>query len=131
VSGLRGNPQKIRDLHKAMRELPTTLAQNVAARIAPILTSMARAAYTGGQTVYGEVRPRGVYGDALDLHETGETFDQVRFVAIGTVVRARLGTPHARYLIGKYQILPMGTLPVDWAQTIGEAARDEIRRSLP
>jgi hypothetical protein len=130
-SGLRGNPRNLREFGRTLQELPKVLAQRIATRVAPELTTLARSAYTSGRTVYGDARPRGLGGHELDLVVKGDTLARVRFVAIGTVVRCVLGTRHARYLIGKYRILPMGKLPALWSQTIGDATRDEIRRALP
>lgn len=127
---LRGNPQNLRALAKALRDLPTRVQQNVAARVAPVLTAKADGAYASGQTVYGDARPAGVHGNALSLVRSGDTEARMRFVAIGTVVRCSLGKRYAKFLIGKYRILPMGRMPTSWSQAIGDIAREEIQRGL-
>lgn len=127
---LRGNPQTLRALAKSMRQLPKTVAQDVAKRVAPVITDKAQAAYSGGVTVYGDPRPAGVHGNALDLIETGDTQARVHFVAIGTVVRCVLPTRQARFLIGKYRIMPLGALPVAWSEAIGAEVNAEIERNL-
>lgn len=131
MSGLRGNPENLRALAKSIRRLPTVVAQNVAAKVAPVITQKASSAYSSGQTVYGDARPTGVQGNALSLVETGATKGRVYFVAVGTVVRCVLGTRQSRFLIGKYRILPMGRMPVAWSQSIGVTARQEIQAALP
>lgn len=120
---------KLREFHRMLRELPKVVAQDVAARVAPTLTAQARGAYQAGQTVYGDARPEGKAGE-LDLVVSGDTLERVRFVAIGTVVRCVLGTRYARYLIGRYRILPMGKLPVAWSQTVEQTVRATIREKL-
>jgi hypothetical protein len=130
MSGLRGNPQRLAELARKLKAIPVRVAQDVAARVAPTITGKAQAAFAAGQTVYGDARPTGVRGNVLDLFETGATASRLKFVAVGTVVRCVLPTRHAKYLIGKYRILPMGRLPVSWSQAIGETTRDEIAKGL-
>lgn len=130
MSGLRGNPAKLSQLAGALRKLPTRLAQTVAGRVAPAISARAASAYSSGRTVYGDARPLGVQGNALTLMQSGRTQSLLRFVAVGTIVRCVLGTRYAKYLIGKYRILPMGSLPITWQQEIGDVARQEIRKGL-
>jgi hypothetical protein len=118
VSRFRKGNQALSGLKTRLREMPRTLAQTVAQNVAPTLTDMSQAAYGGARTVYGEARPKGVEGQPLDLHESGRTRETVRFTATGRIVRAKLGTPWAPYLIGKYRILPNGPLPVEWKRKI-------------
>lgn len=114
--GLRGDVGKLRTFKQQLREFPITLAAEVSKAAAPALTDLAASAYDGGRTVYGDTRPKGVDGQALDLDATGATRAQVRFVAVGTVVRCVLGTRYAKYLVGKYSILPNGNaaVPTAW-----------------
>jgi hypothetical protein len=129
MSGLIGNPATLRELAKSLKRLPVVVAQDVAAKVAPVITGLAQASYSGGQTVYGDARPEGKHGP-LDLVVSGDTQGAVRFVAIGTVVRAVLPTPYAKFLVGKYRILPMGEMPVAWSTAIGAAANDVISRAF-
>lgn len=130
MSGLRGNPASLRDLAKNLKTLPVTLAQDVAADVAPEITSRAAGAYDAGVTVYGDARPAGVHGNALSLVASGRTRSTVRFVAIGTVVRCVLGTRWSRYLIGKYGILPNGRLPTAWSEAIARRAKARIGQAF-
>lgn len=128
---LRGDPKKFAELRRMLRTIPAVTAQRVAARVAPALSGLAGAAYDAGRTVYGDPRPESVTGAPLDLVETGATRPRVKFEATGTQVRAVLGTRYARFLIGKYRILPMGQLPVEWSRQIGDAVRAEIGAEVP
>jgi hypothetical protein len=93
----------------------------VAKRGAEKMTALAREAYAAGRTVYGEARPVGVDGVPLDLHETGDVSDALRFDAFGPDIRCGSLPRYARFLIGKYSILPRGpVLPGDWARALNE-----------
>lgn len=119
-SKLRSIGRSIRDVKADLARLPVTVAHAAARDAAPELTRRARAAYESGQTVYGDRRPDGVKGP-LSLKQTGDTFKYLRFVQDGTTIRCRLGTPYARYLIGKYRILPVGdrtAMPAQWSRAL-------------
>lgn len=122
-AGLRGNPGTLKELSGKLRALPKTLAAEVAAKAAPEVTGLAQSAYDGGQTVYGDARPQGVDGAELDLVRTGTARAQIRFVAIGTQMRCVLGPKYARYLIGRYKILPVRALPTSWRMRLNEVVR--------
>jgi hypothetical protein len=112
--GLKGDVGKLRTFKQQLREFPITLAAEVSKAAAPAMTDLTTSAYDGGRTVYGDTRPKGVDGQALDLEATGATRAQMRFVAVGTIVRCVLGPKYAKYLIGKYSILPNGAMPAAW-----------------
>ena len=130
--GLRGDVSTIKRFNARLRALPVSLAHDVAQRAAPELTRLAREAHAARQSVYGESRPVGkTTGEVLDLVVTGDTERELRFVANGTIVRCVLGTRYARYLIGKYGLLPNGALPVAWSDRLAELVREtEARRLL-
>lgn len=115
---LRGNLSSIKALKSRLRELPRTVAHDVARRAAPELTQLTASAYESGRSVYGEPRPPGVDGRRLTLDATGATRRTLQFVANGTIVRCVLGTKYARYLIGKYGILPNGAMPSEWSRRL-------------
>src|SRR5688572_30847017 len=105
-------------LKSKLRAMPISLAHKVASRVAPTLTGKAQGAYDGARTVYGEARPKGVNGNTLDLVDSGRTRSGASFSADGRIVRASLPTKWAKYLIGKYRVLPNGPLPIDWKRSI-------------
>jgi hypothetical protein len=117
---VRGDLSKLSKLKRDLRELPLTVAHSVAQRAAPAFTSLSQQAYGGNVSVYGDPRPPGVNGSPLTLERSGATKRQLRFTANGTIVRCVLGTPYAKYLVGKYSILPNGRLPVAWSRKLGE-----------
>lgn len=127
---LRGNPARLKDFSRSLSQLSTTLAQNVARDAGPVLTQLAGQAYDQGRTVYGESRPLGVNGNALTLERTGATRRDTRFTSVGTVVRCTLSTKWAKYLIGKYSILPNGSLPRDWSRKLTDVAREHFNRGV-
>jgi len=122
--GLKGSLSSINGLKQKIRALPVTVAADVSRRAAPALTDLTRGAFSSGQSVYGEARPLGVNGNTLTLEKSGATRDALRFVAIGTIVRCVLPTKWARYLIGKYGVLPNGALPVGWTRRLGEIVKN-------
>ena len=112
--GLKGNPGRLTTFAAKLRALPVTLAAEVATSAAPAMTDLTQQAYDGGQTVYGDARPRGVNGQPLTLRKTGATEAGLRFINIGTIVRCVLPNHYQRYLIGKYRVLPNGAMPAAW-----------------
>jgi hypothetical protein len=123
-AGLRGNLASISKLRRDLKEFPLSLAYAVAQKAGPELSTLTRAAYKGGRTVYGDSRPAGKYGP-LDLERSGRTVASLRFEANGSQVRAVLGTPWAKYLIGKYRVLPMGFIPVEWSRALAAIVKAE------
>lgn len=123
-SGLRGDLSSLGKLKGRLRQMPLTIAHDVARRASPELTKLTRDAFDQGQTVYGEPRPRGVGGDALALSRTGAARESLRFATAGRVVRCLITLPYVRYLIGKYGVLPNGPLPAKWSQRLGEIVRE-------
>ncbi len=115
---LRGDLSRLSQLKARLRDLPRTVAADVAQRAAPEMTQLTRQAFEGGRTVYGDARPAAAGGGALTLRKTGATARELRFVSIGTIVRCVLGPSYARYLIGKYGILPNGALPAAWSKRL-------------
>ena len=132
MSGVVGNIGNLKQLRDNIRRMPTVVGQRVAARGAPAITGLAQRAYASGDTVYGDARPVGVAGNALSLVRTGTTRSTVRFSATGTILRAVLSTRYAKYLIGKYRILPAGNaaLPVTWSARLREIVGEEIPKQL-
>jgi hypothetical protein len=120
--GLKGDPKRLTTFAKQLRALPITLAAAVATEAAPALTGLTHGAFTGGQTVYGDARPRGVDGQPLKLYKSGATESGLRFVSVGTIVRCVLPNKYQRYLI-RYGILPNGGMPVAWRAKLAEIVR--------
>lgn len=112
---LRGDLSSIKALKSRIATMPTTVAHDVAQRAAPAMTALTTEAFASGKSVYGDARPEGADGHALTLRKSGATERSLKFVANGTVVRCVLGPKYAKYLIGKYSVLPNGSLPAAWS----------------
>lgn len=123
--GLKGNPHKLTTFAQQLRKLPVTLAASVAMDAAPALTGLTQSAYGAGQTVYGDARPRGVDGQPLTLHKSGATQAGLRFLNVGTIVRCVLPNNYQRYLIGKYRVLPNGTMPAAWRAKLDQIVHSQ------
>lgn len=134
MSRIRGaKPASLRRLvSDIQRQSGVVVAQEVAARAAPEVTALALAEFDAGRTAYGDPRPEGVDGRELRLVRTGATRAALRFVAVGTVIRCVLGPRYARYLVGKYRILPSGqqAVPFRWRRAISDVARDVVSRRI-
>lgn len=125
-AGLRS----IRALKKALTQLPITASARIAARYAPVATQLARDAHASGRTAYGAARPLGVDGKALTLDRTGDTKRALSFVATGRDVRLTQLPRYAKYLIGKYDLLPNGPLPTAWRERIREIAAHVLHEEI-
>lgn len=123
---LKGNLNSIKALKSKMRELPKSIAIDVSRRAAPAMTGLTVQAFNSARTVYNDARPAGVNGQPLDLVQSGRTRDALRFVSIGTIVRCVLPTRWAKYLIGKYGILPNGALPAQWSRSLTEIVKSTV-----
>lgn len=132
VSGLQQGITSINRLKRAIRELPKHMQESVAEDAAGYLDIKIREDFAKARTVYDTPRPLSVDGKPLSLVRTGMIKQTLAFTAIGTIVRAELSTKYARYLIGKYKILPQ-RLPVAWRQyleTLVQEYRDiELERA--
>jgi hypothetical protein len=122
AAGVRGNGfASIKAMKANLRALPVSLAHEVTQKAAPAITDLTRNAFAAKQSVYGEARPSSkVDGHPLALYRTGAVQGALRFVASGTILRCVLGPKYARFLIGKYGILPNGALPSSWSRKLSE-----------
>lgn len=112
-------------LRSSIKALPLRIRTAVAKDAAEILTREIRDEYDSGRTVYDTPRPLGVAGQPLSLVKTGKVRGSLAFVTVGTIVRAQLSTRYARYLVGKYKILPQ-RLPVKYAQALEQLVREYV-----
>lgn len=128
--GVRGDFGSIKALKQRLRDLPRSIAHEVAARGGPAMTDLTRQAFAAGVNVYDEPRPAGVDGQPLTLEQSGATRGQLQFVVTGTIIRCALGTRWAKYLIGKYGILPNGGLPARWAERLRGFVKEAGRNAL-
>lgn len=104
-------------LRKLAREGKLRLAQAVASKSAPVISTEAQDAYDSGKTVFGSARPMGKHGP-LTLVESGDTRKLTFFRAIGHQVKCAGLPEYAGYLIGKYGILPTGRMPFMWSEAL-------------
>ncbi len=109
----RGNAALL-GLKRTLTTLPTTIAIDVASRAGPALTDLTQDANASHRNVYGDPYPTGADGQQLTLRRTGAVAGDLRFAVAGTQVRSVLPEKYAKYLIGKYNILPNGAMPAAW-----------------
>lgn len=121
----------MRGVKRQIAELGVDVARRVAARAAPAVTSLAGSAWDSGRNVYGDSRPLGVAGNQLSLVRTGAARSAIAIVQIGASIACSLGVPYARYLIGRYKILPVGDrtgVPWAWRSAISAIAKQEVAK---
>jgi hypothetical protein len=129
---LRGDIRKLSDLKRIIQKAPITVAQDVAKRAAPALTALTVQAFNSGANVYGDPRPLGVDGRQLTLRKSGATARTMKFTSDGgTIVRCVLGPEYAKYLIGRYGVLPNGALPARWSARLGELVAETTLDGAP
>lgn len=121
----------VRDFKQRLQKLPLSVAHDIAQQAAPMLTRFAQAANEEQKGVYGDPYPVGADGRQILVEDTGTTKRTLRFVVNGTIIRCHLGTRYAKYLIGKYKILPIGdrtSMPANWIRALDELARTAVER---
>lgn len=122
---LRGNPQSLRDYAKRMQRVasPSTV-ERIVREGSSVLTAQLQSDFDSGNTAYGDARPSGRHGP-VTLRKTGRLASFLRFAAVGRLMRAVLAVPYARFMIGRFQILPRGggKLPYKWSEQLGGIAR--------
>jgi hypothetical protein len=114
--------RSINSLKRALRSLPVTSVAHIASRAAPAMSGLAQDSHASGKTAYDRPRPLGVDGEKLDLVRTGATRSALEFIATGRDIRTTTLPRYAKYLIGKYDLLPNGPLPVLWRERLREIA---------
>ena len=131
MSGVKGNIGSLRAFRKKLLTVSRVAAIKIAKKAAPAVTGEATGSYDSGQTVHGDPRPLGVEGNALSLVLSGTTRGAMKFVSDGgTKIRAVLGTKYAKFLIGKYGILPTGALPTSWQKRLAKVSEAELDRHM-
>lgn len=132
MSGLKGDISGVRKLERAIQAIPFRVGAKVAARSADVITELGQATFNAQQNAYGDAWPDGADGEVKTMRETGALAEGVRYVAIGTKLRARLGVPYARFLINKRPILPRNgaALPAPYVDALSKAASEVITAEL-
>lgn len=122
-AGLKGDLSRLKAFERGLRELPRVAAQRVAAASATTITTLAIRTYDAGENAYGDKWDPGAEGQAVDLRESGALAGGVRYVAIGTKLRAVLTVPYAKYQIGKRPIFPRAgaKLPTSYRNALATA----------
>lgn len=117
VRSMRTGIDSINRLKSSIKSMPLKLRTGVAKDAAGYLDIEVRAEFNAGKTVFDEPRPLGVDGEKLSLVFSGKTKSALGFDVTGTLIRAVLGQRYAKFLVGRYRILPQ-KLPPAWAAHI-------------
>jgi hypothetical protein len=119
--------EKLNKFAKKLKRMPRGVAQQIAKKAAPDLTSRTKSAFDSGRTVYNDARPLGSRGNAVSLVKSGDLAKTLLFKSIGTIVRAVLGLPYAKYLI-RFGIIPGGAkIPTEWSAALRKHCEQEAK----
>ena len=113
---------------RALKDMRKGVAIDIAARAAPVITEFAKESFAKSEDPYGAAWLPSVDGDTVTLQDTGSLRDQIHYVAIGTLLRVKLGVKHAKYQIGKRPVYPKqgGLLPKKYTDALDKIVADEI-----
>lgn len=115
----------------SLRALPIKVAQQVAAKAAPVISQFAKDAFDGSKDPYGAPWAPAVNGEVVTLRETGALERFVHYVAIGTKLRVALGVPYAKFQIGRRPIFPRyGLLPATYSQALEQISQNSAKEIL-
>ena len=155
MSRVKGKIQNLRAMSAKIEKLGDVQQQaRIAAQCATALTAEVQVQFAAHETVYSQGREAGkfshkphegthtpqikgghrspVMGAAVDLLQSGRTVAALAFTSTGSILRAVLGTKYAKYLIGRYKIMPIGSsaLPASWQAImhwiVGKALREAV-----
>lgn len=124
--------RSLRQFSQDLRNLPRVVAIKVAEATAPVLTDLAKSTFDAGEDSYGLPWKPGAEGQRVTLRKTGDLAGQIRYVAIGTLLRVALGVPYAKYQIGKRPVFPRqdGELPDTYVQALERTAVRVVKQEL-
>jgi len=115
-----------------LRTLPTVLAQNAATKAAPTLSKIVETSFAAGEDPYGIQWAPGVDGQRVTLRKSGDLAKRLFYVAIGRILRLRLGVPYAKYQVGRRRVAPAqgAPLPPEYAKALKAATQEAAREYL-
>ena len=122
---------------EALSKIPATIATRAAKHGAIAITALARDAFDAGVTPYGKQRPEGggkyVPAHFASVYRTGSLRAAMGFTSghKGKLlfIRATLGVPYAKYMIGRFWLLPFGNMriPRSWIDALNNATRQAFQ----
>lgn len=132
MTGVKGDFGKLSGLKQRLQALPTVVAQQVAARAVGKINELANGTFNAGENAYGDRWAPGEKGQKVTLTRTGRMKRGVRYVAIGTKLRAALATSYAKYQVGKRPVFPRqgARLPVAYVNALRETTAEVVPAQL-
>lgn len=125
---LRGNVKNLRELEQRLRRVGGHETGSRIARLGAVaLTQQAQADFDAGNDAYGGGRPDGFHGP-VTLRRTGTLRSWLKFAATGLRMRVVLAVPYAKYMIGRFNVLPRGSsaIPAKWGEALGRVTRQVL-----
>jgi hypothetical protein len=122
--GVKRKGASLRSYAKTLKQLPQTVAIEVARQGAGKITTAARDSFDAGRTANDETRPLGTSGNEVDLVVSGDLrANALRFLHDGTTrIRAAIRKRYHGVMIGRFDVLPGARLPARWRQLLGVTA---------
>ncbi len=132
MSGLSGNIASLKNFSARLRDLPTVVAQKVAAASAEALTEVARQTFDAGENAYGSTWTIREDGSRATLKKSGELAGKIHYVATGTKLRVALAVSYAKYVVGKRPVFPRqgGALPTAYVETLKRVTAEVCKAEL-
>ena len=110
-------------LKAAIKTMPQRMRTSVARDAAGYLDIEVRRQFNAGSTVFDTPRPLGVDGQKLSLVKSSKVKQSLGFNVAETTISAVLSQRYAKYLVGKYRILPQ-KLPAAWAEYLTKLVQE-------
>lgn len=123
----------IASLHQFSKQLEAMAsrktAQNIAENAAPIITRLGLETFDAGQSADGTPWRPGHDGQRATLRKSGDLEKGLKYIAIGTKLRVKLGVAYGKYQIGRRPIFPKqgDPLPATWVRALQRIAVDTVR----
>ena len=111
----------IRAIKQRLDDTRIEVATEVARQSVGAVNAIARSDFASGRNCYGEARALGRNGNVVSLHDTGRLGREFGFEQIGTSLRMEIAIPYAKYMVGRFEILPIGdrsAIPIRWKRVI-------------
>lgn len=121
----RGRPGNLRRYAENLTKLDSeAVGQRIAELGAKALTARMQSDFDAGETAYGDSRPDGFHGP-VTVVKSGKLRSYLSFAATGRRIRCVLAVPYARFMVGRFKVLPSGSasLPYAWSQELDAIAK--------
>jgi hypothetical protein len=128
----RGSTRNLREYEKRLRKVASVATgERIAELGAQALTAELQRDFAAGNDAYGGARPDGFHGP-VTLVRKGTLRSFLKFAATGRRIRVVLSVPYAKFMIGRFNVLPRGgsAIPFRWAEKLDAIAKRVLGETL-